>query len=480
MAKIVGREEEINELNERYSSDHAELIVVYGRRRVGKTFMIRETFRNKMTFYHTGLSPYDEKRKIGKKEQLEHFYHSLLQHGMAESTCPKTWMQAFYMLEELLEDMDDGERQLVFIDELPWLDTPGSGFVTAFEAFWNGWASARDNMKCVVCGSATSWIMDNMIDQKGGLYDRQTSEVKLEPFTLNECELFFDSRGIDLSRFDIAEAYMAVGGIPYYLDKFSKGLSLAQNIDRLMFNRNARLRNEFERLFGSLFVNPELYMKTVRLLATKHCGFTRDAISKGIDMKGGAGLTKMLKALEASNFIQKYRPFDATHSETLYRLTDPFCRFWLRFVEGQTKKDEHFWQHNQNLPALNAWRGIAFEELCLMHVEQVKYALGVSGIVSTQSEWTLRGDSNHDGAQMDMIIERADRVVNLCEIKCCNDEFEIDKSYDLTLRHRINMLQSGLQKTQNVHMTFITTFGVKKNKYSSIVQKEVTLDDLFR
>lgn len=479
MATIIGREEQIRELNERYESDHAELMVVYGRRRVGKTFMIREAFRGRITFHHTGLSPYDEKHKIGKKEQLEHFYHSMLMHGMAESTCPKTWMQAFYMLEELLADMDNGERQLVFIDELPWMDTPGSGFLTAFEAFWNGWASARDNMNCVVCGSATSWIMDNMIEQKGGLYGRQTCEIKLEPFTLNECERFFKSRGLELSRFDIAEAYMAVGGIPYYLDKFNRGLSVAQNIDRLMFARDARLRNEFERLFGSLFINPDLYMKTVRLLATKHCGFTRNEISKGIEKKGGEGLTKMLKALEESGFIMKYKPFDAGRGETLYRLMDPFCRFWLRFVDGRIKKDDKFWQHNQNLPALNAWRGIAFEELCLAHLDRVKKGLGISGIVSTQSEWTLRGDSGHDGAQMDLIIERADRVVNLCEIKCCNDVFEIDKAYDMTLRHRISLLQENIQKTQNVHMTFITTFGVKKNMYSGIVQKEVTLDDLF-
>lgn len=479
MAKIIGRQKQMAELNERYDSDHAELMVVYGRRRVGKTFMIRETFRGRITFCHTGLSPYDQKSKIGKKEQLEHFYHSLLQYGMAESTCPKTWMQAFYMLEELLSEIDCGERQLVFIDELPWMDTPGSGFVTAFEAFWNGWASARDTMKCVVCGSATSWIMDNMIDQKGGLYGRQTCEVKLEPFTLSECECFFQSRGIELSRYDIAEAYMAVGGIPYYLDKFSRGLSVAQNIDRLMFARDARLRNEFERLFGSLFVNPELYMKTVRVLASKHCGLTRDAISEGINMKSGAGMTKILRSLEESNFIVKYRPFDAGRGETLYRLTDPFCRFWLRFVEKQTSRDEQFWVHNQNMPILNAWRGIAFEELCLMHIGQVKQALGVAGIVSTQSEWTLRGDDYHDGSQMDMIIERADRVVNLCEIKCSSDEFEIDKAYDLTLRHRISMLRERIQKTQNVHMTFITTFGVKKNKYSGIVQKEVVLDDLF-
>lgn len=478
MARIIGRKSQIEELIERYDSDHAELVVVYGRRRIGKTFMIRETFHDRITFYHTGLSPFDERHKIGKKEQLEHFYHSLIQFGMPESTCPRTWMQAFYMLEDLLSEIYNGERQVVFIDELPWMDTPGSGFITAFEAFWNGWASSRDTMKCIVCGSSTSWIMDNMIDQKGGLYGRQTCEIKLSPFNLGECESFFQSRGIEFSRYDLAEAYMAVGGIPYYLDKFSRGLSVAQNIDRLMFDHNARLRNEFDRLFGSLFTNPDNYKKTVRLLATRHCGFTRDDISTGIGMKGGAGLTKILNALEESDFIIKYRPFDAGRGETLYRLDDPFCRFWLRFVED-SKKEASFWQNNQNLPALNSWRGIAFEELCMAHIPQIKRALGISGVKSNQSELTLRGDKAHNGSQMDMLIERGDRIVNLCEIKFCNDLFEIDKSYDMVLRRRLSTLQSRLLKTQNVHMTFITTFGIKKNLYSGLVQREVTLDDLF-
>lgn len=478
MATVVGRHNEIAELNERYASDHAELILVYGRRRVGKTFMIRETFKSRTTFAHTGLSPFDSSRRIGKNEQLEHFYHSLVQQGLPESSCPKSWMQAFYMLESLLQDKDDGSTQLIFIDELPWMDTPGAGFLTAFEAFWNGWASARDNMKCVVCGSATSWITDNMIDSRGGLYGRQTCEIKLLPFSLGECEEFFALRNIPMSRYDVAEAYMAFGGIPYYLDKFSKGCSVAQNIDRLLFARNARLRDEFNRLFGSLFTKPEPYVKVIELLATKHCGFSRDDIAKATGMNSGAGLTKILRSLEASDFIARYKPFNAGRGESLYRLIDPFCRFWKKFVDGN-KNNPTYWLDHQNLPSIAAWRGIAFEEVCRLHLPQIKNALGIDGIATTECELTLRGDVTHDGSQMDLLIMRADRVVNLCEIKFGRDEFEIDKTYDAVLRHRIAELQKHLKKTQNVHLTLITTFGVKYGKYSGIVQRSVTLNDLF-
>ncbi|MCI6427679.1 MAG: ATP-binding protein [Rikenellaceae bacterium] len=479
MAKLIGRKFQIQELNERYDSDRAELVVVYGRRRVGKTFLVRETFKDRITFYHTGLSPYDENRKIGKKEQLEHFYHSLLNYGLQETACPKDWMEAFYMLEKLLSSLDDGRAQLVFIDELPWMDTPGSRFLTAFEAFWNGWASARDNIKCIVCGSATSWMADNMINNHGGLYGRQTCEIKLSPFTLNECEEFFTSRGIELTRYDITEIYMAVGGIPYYLDKFKKGLSVAQNIDRLFFAANAPLKNEFTRLFASLFSNPDLYAKAIRKLASRHYGFSRTDIGECLGIKSGAGLTKILNTLEASDFIICYRPLDAAKGEKLYRLTDAFCLFYLRFADNSTNNDSEYWVHNQNLAATNSWRGIAFEDLCISHIAQIKKALGISGVATTESALTLRGDESNKGTQMDLVIERKDRVVNLCEIKFYNGMFEIGKDYDLVLRNRMNILSSYIKKRQAIHLTIISTFGIKSNKYSGIVQNQITLDDLF-
>ena len=480
MGKLIGRKSEVQELNERYNSDRPELVVVYGRRRIGKTFLVRETFKDRITFYHTGLSPYDENRKIGKKEQLEHFYNTMLNYGMPESSCPKDWMQAFYMLESLLASMDNGGPQLVFIDELQWMDTPGSRFLTAFEAFWNGWASARDNMKCIVCGSATSWMADNMINNHGGLYGRQTCEIKLSPFSLKECEEFFSSRGMEMTRYDIAEIYMTVGGIPYYLDKFKRGYSVAQNIDKLFFEVNAPLKKEFVRLFASLFTNPDLYSKAVRKLSTRHYGFSRKEIGDCLEMHSGAGLTKLLNILEASDFITCYRPMDAAKGEKLYRLTDSFCNFYLHFVENDKNNDHNFWQHNQNLAAINIWRGIAFEDLCFLHVEQIKKALGISGVATTESTLTLKGCSDKKGTQIDLVIIRNDRVVNLCEMKFYNGLFEIDKEYDLTLRNRLNLLQEHLKKRQAIHITLITTFGIKQNKYSGIVQQNLTLDDLFQ
>lgn len=477
--EIVGRKEEQKELNRLYESRQSEFVAVYGRRRVGKTYLIRETFRDRITFMHTGLNIYNEETLVTTKDQLSHFLHSLQSYGCEATAQPKDWNEAFYMLEALLTKLDDGKRQVVFLDELPWLDTAGSKFLTALEAFWNGWGAARENLMLIVCGSAASWIIKNLIKNSKGLYGRLTYEMRLRPFTLSETESFLKYKNVELSRFDIVLAYMALGGIPYYLGYIRSGLSLAQNLDLILTDRNASLRLEFSILFRSLFLNHERYVDIIKYLATRHIGFTRDEIAKHINIVTGGTLSDTLTALVESDFIEVYRPFDARKSETLYRLTDPFCRMWLHFMESGKVKDPQFWQHNINASVINAWAGVAFEEVCMKHIEQIKKSLGISAIVSEASAYTLRGDESHDGAQCDLIIRRADRVVNLCEMKFVRESFTITKTEDLKLRNRMSLVRDSLKRSETLHLTMVTTFGVRKNAYSGLVQSEVTLDDLF-
>jgi AAA+ ATPase superfamily predicted ATPase len=479
MNKIIGREREIEELEERYRSNKAEFVAIYGRRRVGKTFLVKELFQNKMTFYHSGLSPYDKERKITMHDQLEAFYASLMRYGMEESSCPKSWMEAFRMLGKLLDSQQDGKRQLVFIDELPWMDTPRSKFLMAFESFWNSWGAWHDNVMLVVCGSATSWMLDNLVNSKGGLYDRLTCQIKLSPFTLRECKRFFESKNIVMSDYDLVECYMNVGGIPYYLDYFKRGKSLAQNIDELFFCKNAKLESEFTRLFASLFINPDEYMNVVKLLAKRHTGFTRDEIAEKLGIAPGGTFSKMLETLLASDFITSYHPFGRSQKELRYKLMDSFCQFYLRFVEGKKVTDESYWQHHQNMPQLNSWRGLAFERVCFNHISCIKKALGVEGVASTESSWIVKGDEDKTGAQIDMLIIRDDRVVNLCEMKFLSKEYEPKNDDELLLRGRIATLQERLSFKQTIHLTLVTTIGLKQNAHSGIFQKVVTMGDLF-
>lgn len=479
MAKIIGREAQQKELRDLYESKNAEFVAVYGRRRVGKTFLIREMFKDNFTFYHTGLSIYDEEKPVTTADQLRHFYHSLKQHGADVEHVPSDWMEAIYMLEDYLIKEDNGSRQVVFIDELPWLDTNGSKILMALDAFWNGWAAGRDNIMFIVCGSAASWMIKTFLKNAGPFYGRTSNVIKLSPFTLHESEAFLQSKNIELNRYDIAQAYMALGGIPYYLNYFQKGLSLAQNIDRVIFDKNAKLKFEFKLLFKSLFKMPENYVEIIKYLSTKHCGFTRDDIAEHIGVASGGKLSDILLALVESDFITTYTAFDANKNETLYRLIDPFFRFYLNFVEKRNVIDNHFWQNNITSSSIRSWSGIAFEELCFIHTDQIKQSISIGGITTSVAPFTLRGDKNHDGMQCDLIIVRNDRIVNLCEMKFTSEPFIIDKAYDMVLRNRISLLRSRLTPTQNLHLTFVTTFGVKQNMYSGIVQSEVTLDDLF-
>ncbi len=478
MESVVGRREEIKELNELYNSGKAEFLAIYGRRRVGKTFLVREVLGNRLTFYHTGLSPIDENRnKTSLKDQLLNFYFSMVRAGLNEQKRPTSWLEAFFMFEKFLEDVDDGSRQVVFIDELPWMDTPKSGFLKAFEAFWNGWGSARHNLMLVVCGSATTWMLNNLVNNHGGLYDRLTREIHLHPFTLSESCEFLRAKGIALSLMDMTEAHMIFGGIPYYLNYFRKGLSLGQNVDQLLFDRKARLANEFNRLFSSLFNNSSDYKAIVCLLAQKHAGYLRGEIAKLLERKSGGALTEMLTSLENSGFIRHYLPLGNKKSEFCYQLCDPFCRFYITFVENAT--DHHFWQNSRNNGQIAAWRGLAFEELCANHIDKIKDALRVGGVLSQEASLSIKGDGTSKGAQMDLVIIRNDNIVNLCEMKFTTQPFVIDKEYHDTLLHRIEMLREFLHDdNKSIHLTFITSCGVKKNLYNGIVQNEVLLKDL--
>ena len=437
MSAIIGRKQEMEELERLYRSDRPEFVAVYGRRRVGKTFLIKQALKDRITFQHTGVSPIDQDdEKSRMKTQLESFYYSMLNHGLEGFKMPKSWMEAFYQLEQLLAGLDDGKRQVVFIDEMPWMDTPRSGFLPAFENFWNGWCSGRDNMMLIVCGSATSWILGNL-----------------------------------------SRSRMVFGGIPYYLSFFRKGESFEKNTDRILFGRNPRLKDEFNRLFNAIFGNPEDCKKIIRLLATRHNGFTREEIALATGVPLGGGLSDTLAALAESDFILRYMPYRQSKVEH-YKLIDNFCLFWLKYVEPNLT-DVDFMTDNITSDVMRFWKGVAFEEVCWQHNTQIKRALEIGGVKSSLSAWSVKGDEENEGAQIDLLINRADNVVNLCEMKFSGGEYVISKDEESKLRNRIEMLKKTLSPKQTVHLTMITTYGVAYGKHSGIVQKQVVMDDLF-
>lgn len=476
---MIGRVQEVRELNRLYSRNKAELVAIYGRRRVGKTYLVDETFAGRITFRHAGLSPAGEDSKGLLQLQLKHFYNSLQLHGMEKCEKPTNWLDAFLLLEKLLQSKDDGTRQVVFLDELPWLDTPKSGFIRAFEAFWNTWGCHRKNLMVIVCGSASSWIQDKLLNNHGGLYNRVTYEIKLSPFNLKECEDYYKSNHVIFSRYDVAQSYMVFGGIPYYMGYIKPNMSLAQNIDHLFFKKNAVLRDEYHRLFASDFVNPEAVKNIVQLLYTRNAGYTRKEIIEKLNIKDGGRLSSRLNALISNGFIIKYVPFGYGKREEHYKLIDPFCIFYLHFIWNQKKRSEKFWQQNVTSASLSTWRGFAFENVCFNHIEQIKRSLGISGVITESSAWSKKEDDT-DGTQIDLLITRNDNVINMCEIKYYGGEYKVNKDYYLKLLKRQSILAENVPKKYAIHSTLITTFGLTQNEYSGAFNHVILLDDLFK
>ena len=469
---IIGRKEEQQILRSAVQSENSEFVAVYGRRRVGKTYLIRETFGYKFTFQHTGLA------KGNTKEQLFSFAISLRDAGYDDCPIPKSWLEAFSLLSTYLKNSTD-EKKIVFLDELPWMDTPRSNFISAFEHFWNGWASARKDIVLIICGSATSWIINKVINDHGGLHNRVTKQIALQPFTLKECEMFAQSKGLEMSRYQLAECYMVFGGIPYYWSLLEKGLSLSQNIDKIIFAKNGKLSNEFNQLYASLFKSPEQYIDIVTALGKKKAGMTREEIIAATDKYSNGALSKVLDELEYCGFIRKYNGFDKKSKQAIYQLIDNYTLFYFKFIQQNENNDEHFWSASIDSAMHRAWSGLAFERLCMAHTQQIKAALGIAGVLSNVYSWRKEADEMSDGAQIDLLIDRKDQVINLCEMKYSLSEYAIDAEYEQKLRNKKSAFIDATNTRKAVHLTMVTTFGIKTNVHSGVVQNEITLEDLF-
>lgn len=476
---MIGRSQEVKDLKRLYKGKKSELVAIYGRRRVGKTYLVDETFLGKITFRHAGLAPGEEGSEELLNLQLDHFYNSLKIQGMDNCEKPKSWLDAFFLLEKFLQDRDDGKRQLIFLDELPWLDTPKSGFIRAFEAFWNSWACHRKNLMVIVCGSANSWIQDKLLNNHGGLYNRVTFEIKLSPFNLRECEEFYKANNINMSRYDIVQSYMIFGGIPFYMGYIKPELSLAQNVDNLFFKRDAVLREEYDRLFDSIFTSPQSVKNIVKLLFTRNTGFTRKEIVEKLKLTDGGRLSSNLNALIASDFVMKYVPFGYSKRDVHFKLIDPFCLFYLHFVYDQKTIAEKYWQQNTSTQSLSSWRGYAFENVCFNHIEQIKYALGIPAVITESSAWSKK-EEDKEGLQIDLLIKRNDNIINMCEIKFYNGPYKVSKAYYSKILERQTLLSEMVSPKIAIHSTLITTFGLQNNEYSSAFVNTIVLDDLFR
>ena len=471
---IVGREREIEALENCYESDRSEFVAVYGRRRVGKTFLVKTLFKNRLAFYATGVLGGDN------ETQLNAWNFEIRQLGFEGITDANNWMDAFNNLFKVVDQISKRgtmKKVTIFLDEVPWMAAQHSDFLSGLDYFWNRRASGRDDVLLIICGSAATWITENVVNNTGGLHNRLTRHIFLSPFNLYESEQYYKRQNIPMTRYQIAEAYMIFGGIPYYMDQFQPQLSLYQNVDAIYFAQNAELRDEFANLYRSLFKNADAYMRVIEALAKKGSGMTRSELI-GVDgISNGGTLTKILRDLTLSGFVREYISFGKKKKDSLYQLIDFFSLFDIRFRSRRAEYASDFWLRFSTTSAYGAWSGFAFEKLCLLHLSQIRKKLGISGVLTSAFSWVGKDDDL--GTQIDLVIDRSDKVINLCEIKFSSGEYQIDKKYSELLRNKRTVFTNATNTRKAAITTMITTFGLKKNIYSAEIVSEVVLNDLF-
>ena len=469
---MVGRKEEQEILRSLLHSSESEFVTVIGRRRVGKTYLIRQSYAKEIVFELTGI------QNVTLDEQLGNFIFALKYYFNdidQEQIKPTSWLEAFEMLIYCLDHVKSKHKKVIFIDELPWFDTARSGFMQGLSFFWNSWASKK-NIVLATCGSAASWMIQKVILNKGGLHNRVTKQIALQPFSLSESQAYLKSRGIKLDYYQMVQLYMVIGGIPFYLKQVSKSKSVPQIVSELLFKKNAILRNEFDNLYQSLFSNYEKYIAIVEACYSKWKGITHTELIQITGLPSGGSLTRMINELVVSGFLKQSHPYGKKKKDTLIRLVDEFSIFYLKF-----KRDINVvnWQTVSKSQSFKSWQGFAFENLCYNHINEVKRALGISGITTTEYSLYQSSTAKNKGTQIDLIIDRNDEVIHICEAKFYNKEFVISKSYQAQLQNKIEVLRSILPSYKVVNLTTISTFGIKENIHSGIVDQEITLKDLF-
>lgn len=484
MSEIIGREQEREILEKILQSKEPAFLALYGRRRVGKTFLIKKTFEKRGVFFHlTGLQ--DATTSI----QLHNFaqeFSDVFCKGKSIAT-PKTWFDAFQLLRKELKNVPSGVKIILFFDELPWLANKRSNFLQALDFAWNQYFSDIQDLVLLVCGSAASWMVDNVLNAKGGLHGRPTHQMRLLPFTLGETEKFLQSRNIHLDRKQIIELYMCIGGVAKYLTYVERGLPAAQIVGRLCFSFNGPLVSEFHKLYRSLFKNYQDHVEIVKAIGAYRNGLSYGEIVSKTGLISGGSLSKKIEELTESGFLIDVPIFGKTSQEKRYVLVDEFSIFHLHWSTRLSAMDiqnrgSGYWEHQYNTSVWRGWAGLAFETICLKHITSLKQALGLAAVQTASSKWKYspKADEGGFGAEIDLVIDRADRCINLCEMKFCNDSFVIDKAYAEQLRRKKACFTTVTDTRKAVFTTLVTTFGAKQNPaFLSAVDQQVTMDSLF-
>lgn len=474
---LIGREEEKKKLSKLLKSNQAEFVAIYGRRRIGKTFLVRQFFNDQITFSFTGA--YETETII----QINNFWVELkrVYPQVSDSEAPRNWSEAFKLLTDYLLSLQNNNQKIVFfIDELPWLDRTGANFVSALEYFWNQHGSQQNRLIFITCGSAASWMIGKLLKAQGGLHNRVTCRIELKPFNLKETKAYCDFRNLKFNEYQITQLYMVLGGIPYYWQAIEQGKSVAQVIENLCFNTNGILTKEFEYLYHSLFKNAEKHIKVIHSLASHPYGLTRTQLLEETQISNGGNFVRVIENLIDCGFIKSLEPFGKKNRDTVFRIVDFYSVFYLKYIVNNIGNRNNTWQSLSTSASYNSWMGYAFENICLTHLHPIHVALGISGVYTKISSFYFKGNDELPGAQVDIVIERNDGIIHLCEAKFTSTEFVLNKEVIQSFRRKRLVFQEVTNTKKKVVSTLLTTYPAIQNQYyNEEIHSEVSLEALF-
>lgn len=482
---VIGRAKEKAELKTVLESKKSEFLGIYGRRRIGKTFLIREYFKN---MKGVQFLSFQGQKDVDTKTQIDTFYHELEKQFKINYQLKRArdWQGAFHDFDKFIEKHTLENKKdviVLFLDELPWFCNSKAGFLPALDYYWNQRWSANAKMKLIVCGSAASWMIKNVVNAKGGLHNRLTKKMYIAPFQFVEVKEFSKTNKLNFTDTQLLQIYMVLGGVPFYWSLLKKTTPISKQIDDLLFGKNAILKNELQNIFRSLFDNSELHLRIVKILSAAKSGIERNTLLNKCQIKSGGQASQYLDNLIHSGFIESFHLFGNKKKLTLFRLIDSFSYFdsyWSKQSLGLVA----FWQNKIQTPKLNTWAGYAFENFCLQHINQIIKALEIDRQVEAIHSWhsidqNKKGDIEEKGAQIDLIIERMDGVLHVIEIKYSQNEFVLKKEDAKNILNKVDRFKEKTQYRGQIKINLVTPIGLKKGLWNDeVFDKTITLKDL--
>lgn len=412
MKRFVGRELELKKLRAIGEADEPSIVVVYGRRRVGKTELLEQAFR------HRNILKFEGIEGLSEKDQYANAMRQLAKY-VGEDLLTKVQITSWSEFFDLVARYTKEGTWTIYLEELQWLANYESKLLSELKYAWDNQFRRNPKLLLILCGSAPSFMLEKVVHSKA-LYNRSQHEIHLQELSISETKLFLKNR----SDREIFNAYLSVGGIPEYLKWVDKESSVFQGLCTHAFTSGSFFSREFEKIFTSSLANNKHYREIIETLS--RCKFlSREELAEKLKLTSGGTLSILLTDLEKCGFISKYCPYNLSNSSNVirYAIADNYLHFYFNFIRPIQSKIENG-DYNEvpqsaiKMDSYAKWLGFAFERWCRKYSRVIAKILGFSGVQYRSGAYFSRATNKKDpGYQIDLVFDRADKVYTICEMK---------------------------------------------------------------